>query len=148
MFIKWLFKTGKKHPAQKFNSTYRYIDDVLSLNSSKISEFSDLIYRCELEIKDTTKSNTSTSYLDCYLCTDNGKLVTRLFDKRDDVNFPMVNFPFLSSNIPSAHAYGIYIPQLARYARACCKYQTFFLDGSCSPINCCHRVIAKRILCQ
>ena len=56
--------------------TYRYIDGVLSLNNSNISEFIDLIYSCELEIKNTTDSNTPVSYLDCYLCIDNGKLVT------------------------------------------------------------------------
>ena len=71
-------RTGKKHLAQKFKFTYRYIDGVLSLNNSKNSEFIDLLYPCELEIKDTTESNTSASYLDCYLCTDNGELVTRL----------------------------------------------------------------------
>ena len=59
-----------------------------------------------LKIEDTTESNTCASYLDCYLCTDNGKLVTRLYDKRDDYNFPIANFPFLSINIPSAPAYG------------------------------------------
>ena len=59
---------------------------------------------------------TAASYLDCYLYIDNGKLSTRLYDKRDDFNFPIVNFPFLSSNIPSAPAYGIYVSQLIGYA--------------------------------
>ena len=40
-------------------------------------------------------------------------------------NFPIVNFPFLSSNIPSAPAYGIYVSQLIRYARAYSNYQDF-----------------------
>ena len=100
---------------------------VLSLNNSKISEFIHLIYPCELEIKDTTESNTSASYLDYYLCTDN--LVTRLYDKRDDFNFPIVNFPFLGSNIPPAPAYGVYVSQLVRYAKVCCKYQDFVDTG-------------------
>ena len=43
--------TGNKHHAQKFNFTYRYIDDVLSLNNSKISKFIDLIYPCKLDLK-------------------------------------------------------------------------------------------------
>ena len=41
----------------------------------------------------------SSSYLDYYLYIDNGKLSTRLYDKRDDFNFPIVNFPFLSSEL-------------------------------------------------
>ena len=78
---------------------------------------------------------TSASYLDCYLCTDIGKFITRLYDKRGDFNFPIVNFPFffffffLSSNIPSALAYGVFISQLVRYARACYEYQDFVDRG-------------------
>ena len=126
-FIQGLLKAGKKHLAQKFNFTYRYIDDVLSLNNLKISEFIDLIYPCELEIKDTTETDTSVSYLDCY--TDSGELVLRLYDKRDNFNFLIVNFPFLCSNIPSAPAYGVDVSQLVRYARACCKYPDFVDRG-------------------
>ena len=71
----------------------------------------------------------SSSYLDCYLYTDNGKLTTRLYDERDDFNFSIVTFPFLSSNIPSAPAYGVYVSQLIRYARACSNYQDFMECG-------------------
>ena len=48
-----------------------------------------------------------------------------LYDNGDDLNFPKVNFPFLCSNIPSAPAYGVNVSQLVRYARICCKYQSF-----------------------
>ena len=77
----------------------------------------------------------SSSYLDCYLYIDNGKLTTRLYDKRDDFNFPIVNFPFLSSNIPSAPAYGVYVSQLIRYARACSNYQDFMERGKVLTIK-------------
>ena len=87
--------------------------------------FIDIIYPCELYIKDTTESSIPNSYLDCYLNIDNGKLITRLYEKRDEFNFQIVNFPFMSSNIPSALAYGVYVPQLVRYARACCNYEDF-----------------------
>ena len=52
-------------------------------------------------------------------------LITKLYDKRDDFDFPIVNFPFMDSNIPSSPAYGIYISQLIRYARACSDYEDF-----------------------
>ena len=80
-----------------------------------------------------TKENNgdwaSSSYLDCYLYIDNGKLTTRLYDKRNNFNFPIVNFPFLSSNIHSAPAYGVYVSQLICYARACLNYQDFMERG-------------------
>ena len=114
-FVQSLLQAGKKHLAQ-FSFTYRYIDDVLSLKNTKFAEYLEFIYPRE--------TAASSSYLD-YLYIDYGKLTTRLYDKRDDFNFPIVNFPFLSSNIPSAPAYGVYVSQLIRYARACSNYQDY-----------------------
>ena len=60
-----------------------------------------------------------------------GKLSTRLYDKRDDFDFHIVNFPFLSSNIPSGPSYGVYISQLIRYARRCSHYDDFRYRHKC-----------------
>ena len=59
-----------------------------------------------------------------------GKLFTQLYDKRDDFNFPIVNFPYLGSNIPESPAYGVFVSQLIRYARVCSKYEDFLFRGS------------------
>ena len=89
-----------------------------------------MIYPDELEIKDITESDISASYLDILLHIDsNGRLTTTLYDKRDDFNFAIVNFPFLCSNIPLSPAYGVYISQLIRYARACYAYENFLKRG-------------------
>ena len=48
-----------------------------------------------------------------------------LFDKRDDFTFPIVNFLFISSNIPASPVYGVYITQLIRYSRVCALYNDF-----------------------
>ena len=67
----------------------------------------------ELEIKDTTDTDRSASYLDLHIEIDSeGRLRTKPYDKRDDFNFPIVNFPFICSNIPAAPAYGVYISQM------------------------------------
>ena len=47
-----------------------------------------------------------------------GRLRTKHYYKRDDFKFPIVNLPFIYSNIPAAPAYGVYIPQLIHYFRA------------------------------
>ena len=57
----------------------------------------------------------------------NGQLRTSLYNKRDDFNFHITNFPFLSSNIPSSLAYGVFISQLILYARACSSNECFIL---------------------
>ena len=54
-----------------------------------------------------------------------GKLSTRLYDKRDDFDLHIVNFPFLSSIIPSGPSYSVYILGLLRYARCCSHYDNF-----------------------
>ena len=52
---------------------------------------------------------------------------TSLYDKRDDFNFHITNFPFLSSNIPSSPAFGVFIPLLIRYAKSFSSYKCFIL---------------------
>ena len=99
----------EKKLARSFNFTFRYIGDILSLNNYMFGDF------IEVEIKDTTDTVTSASYLDLHLEIDSdGRIRTKLFDKRDDFNFPIVNFPFICSNIPASPAYGLYISQLIR----------------------------------
>ena len=127
-FIQSLLSTGKKHLASRFNLTYRYIDDVLSINNPEFENYLGQMYPAELEIKDTTESTTSASYLDLLLSIGrDGQLHTSIYDKRDDFNFHITNFPFLSSNIPSSPAYGVFISQLIRYSRACSSYECFIL---------------------
>ena len=133
-FIQSLLSTGRKQLASRFNFTYRYIDDVLSINNPKFENYLGKMYSVELEIKDTTGSNTSASYLD-YASVNrggggDGQLHTSIYDKRDDFNFHITNFPFLSSNIPTSPAYGVFISQLIRYAQACSSYGCFILRAT------------------
>ena len=77
-------------------------------------------------------SDHLADYLDLTFIIDSGgKLSTRLYDKRDDFDFHIVNFPFLSSNIPSGPSYGVYILQLIRYARCCSHYDDFRYRHKC-----------------
>ena len=78
-----------------------------------------------------TESNTSASYLNLLLPIEReGQLRTSLYDKRDDFNFHITNFPFLSSNIPSSPANGVFVSQIIRYARACSTYECFILRAA------------------
>ena len=125
-FLQKLVKDKKIHEARAFNFTYRYIDDVLSINNSRFAEFLPLIYPPELEVKETTDTASSASFLDLYLeFDDSGQLSTKIYDKRDDFNFKIINFPNMCSNIPASPAYGVYISQLIRYARGSSNYSDF-----------------------
>jgi hypothetical protein len=63
-FKQELLKKNKKKLARSFNFTFRYIYDVLSLNDYRFGDFVDHIYHIELEMKDTTDTDRSASYLD------------------------------------------------------------------------------------
>jgi hypothetical protein len=102
-FIQELLKKNEKKLARSFNFTLRNTEDVLSLNNSKFGDFVDSIYPIELEIRNTTDTDWSASYLDLRIeIYIEGRLRTKGCDKRDDFNFPVVNVPFICSNIPAA----------------------------------------------
>jgi hypothetical protein len=114
-FLQNLVKDKKIHQARAFNFKYRYIDDVLSINNSRFAEFLPLIYPPELEIKEITATVSSASFLGLYLeFDDSDQFSTKIYDKRDDFNIKIINFPNISSNIPASPAYGVYISQLVR----------------------------------
>ena len=113
-FIQRLLANKQKKLAASFNFTFRYIDDVLSMNNDAFHHHLHVIYPPELEIKETTESPRSASYLDLLLSVSNGILSTKLYDKRDDFDFRTVNFLFISSNVPKSSAYGVYMSQLIR----------------------------------
>ena len=134
-FIQSLLSKEKKQLASRFNFTYRYIDDVLSIDNPELENYLSQMYPVELEIKGRTESNTSASYIDLPLPIGiGGQLHTSIYDKHDDLNFHITNFPFLISNIPSSPAYGVFISQLIQYhieyARASSSYGCFILRAT------------------
>ena len=106
---------------------------VLSLANPKFNDYIDnidVIYAKELEIKDTTDTSKWANYLYLHLEFDeDGKLFTPTMTSVM-TDFPIVNFPYLSSNIPESPAYGVFISQLIRYAQVCSKYENLLFRGS------------------
>ena len=108
--------------AIQFSNTFRYIDDLFSINNVNFGNCISAIYPSELELKDTSTSCTSSTEV-CYLDTNvkTGDVTTpfriSIYDKRNDFAFRIVNFPHMDSNIPANPAYGVYISQLVRYVR-------------------------------
>ena len=112
--------------------TCQVIDDLIVFNNKMFLHYLKEIYPSELTVEKANKSDHLADYLDLTFIIDSGgKLSTRLYDKRDDFDFHIVNFPFLSSNIPSGPSYGVYILQLIRYARCCSHYDDFRYRHKC-----------------
>jgi len=61
VFIQGILKKNEKKLARSSNFTFRYIDNVLSLNNSRFGHFVDRIYPIELKIKVTTDTDRSAA---------------------------------------------------------------------------------------
>ena len=107
--------------AIQFSNTFRYIDDLFSINNVDFGNYISAIYPPELQLTDISTSSTEVCYLDTHIKTGgtNTPFPISIYDKRDDFTFRIVNFPHMDSNIPANPAYGVYISQLVRYARIC-----------------------------
>ena len=64
-------------------------------------------------------------FLDLNIKVIGSDIHTSVYDKRDDFGFPIVNFPWLSGDVPRLPSYGIYISQLVRFARCCTSVLDF-----------------------
>ena len=113
--------------AKKFNNTSRFIDDLTTLNNDGIleKEKGD-IYPKELVLNKENEGNTQATFLDMEIKIEENIFKTRTYDKRDDYDFEIVNFPDLrTSNVPHGAAYGVYTSQVIRYGRVCSEVEDF-----------------------
>ena len=76
------------------------------------------IYPAELQLNKANASDTEAAFLDLNLSIHNDIVSIKIYDKRDDFNFDIVNFPFLDDDVPQRPSYGVYISQFIRFARA------------------------------
>ena len=103
-----------------------FFDDLIVFNSKKFWEYVKGIYHSQLSLEKTNQSDNLASYLDLTFTVEkDGTRSIKLYDKCNDFDFYIVNFPFLSSNIPSGPSYRVYMLQLIRYARCCSYYDDF-----------------------
>ena len=75
------------------------------------------IYPSELQLNKANVSDTEASFLDLHYSISDGFVKTKIYDKRDDFDFDIVNLRFLDGDVPRSTSYGVYISQLIRFAR-------------------------------
>ena len=93
---------SKLHLVDKFNNTFRYLDDILALNNDDFDTYTNEIYPPELTLNKANTNNQHCPFLDLDITVCNGKLNTKIYDKRDDFNFPIVKYPHLDDDVPLA----------------------------------------------
>ena len=101
-----------------FNTTFRYLDDILNINNVYFDTMVSQIYPSELQLNKANTSDTRATFLNLHLAFSNYFVSTKIYDERGDFDFEIVNFPFLDGDVPRSTSYGIYISQLIQFARA------------------------------
>ena len=115
-----MIRGGHRKLARSFNLCYRYTDDLIVVKKKKFGDYVKEIYSSQLTVEKAYKSDDLTNYLVLtFIIESNNRLYTRPYDKYNDFYFHIVNFLFLSSNMPSGPSYGVYISQLIKHARCC-----------------------------
>ena len=84
-------------------------------------------------------SDTEAPFLDLNLSISNGTVSIKIYDKRDDFDFDIINFPFLDGDVLRRTSYVVYISQLVRFARA---------SSSVRDFNCRNKALTAKLLRQ
>ena len=124
-FMSDLHKSKRHDLIDMFNDTSRYLDDIFTIDNPEFEKYIPEIYPAELRLNKANTSDKETSFLDLDIKVIGSEIHTSVYDKRDDFGFPIVNFPWLSGDVPRLPSYGIYISQLARFARCCTSVLDF-----------------------
>ena len=119
-FMKSLSRENQADIIEAFNSTSRYLDDLLNIDNIYFDQMVDRIYPTELQLNRANSSDTEAPFFffNFNLCTSNGTVSSKIYNKRDDFDFDIVNFPFLDGDVPRRTSYGVYVSQFIRFARA------------------------------
>ena len=130
-FMKDLLSDNQADVIKAFNSTSRYLDDLLNIDNPYFEGMVNQIYPSVFQLNKANASDTKAPFLDVHLSISNEFVSPKIYDKRDDFDFDIVNFPVLDGDIPRRPSYGVYISQLIRFARVCSHVNNFNTRNKC-----------------
>ena len=93
---------------EAFNSSSRYLDDLLNIDNPYFEQMVGQIYPTELQLNKANSSDTEAPFLDLNLSITNGIVSSKIYDKRNDFNFEIVIFVFLDGDVPLSFLWCIY----------------------------------------
>lgn len=108
-----------------FNNTCRYLDDICNINNTFFDQFYKDIYPPELKLCKANTNDKQCQFLDLDITIEDNQVITKIYDKRDDFDFEIVNFPHLDGDVPKRTSYSVYVSQLIRFANACSRVEDF-----------------------
>ena len=108
-----------------------YLDDLLNIDNPYFEGMVNQIYPPELQLNKANTSDTEAPFLDLHLSIYNGFISSKIYNKRDDFDSDIVNFPFLDGNVPRRPSYRVYIAQIINFAWVCRHVDDFNSRNKC-----------------
>ena len=116
---------------EAFNSTSRYLEDLLNIDNPYFEGMVNQIYPLELQLNKANTSDAEAPFLDLHLSISNAFVSSQIYDKRDYFDFDIVNLPFLDGDVPRRPSYGVYFSQFIRFAKVCSHVEDFNARNKC-----------------
>ena len=101
-----------------FNTTSRYLNAILNIDDMHFDNIVSQLYPLNLQLNKSNTTDTETSFLDLHLPVSNDIVPTKIYDKRDDLDFEIVNFPFLDGDVPLSYPMEFIFLNSSDFARA------------------------------
>ena len=129
-FMKRLLQEKKFHLAKLLSNNSRYVDDLNIINYRKFNNRANEIYPADLLLERSGDNEKDVAYLDVRIKISDKGVVTSLYNKTDEFNFPVVNFTFPESNIPIQLGYNVFYGQVLRYSTIISDRREFIVKSS------------------
>ena len=129
-YLSKLIEQGDIITAKQLSNMYRFQDDCIALNDKEQFRYHyERMYKdSAMELKCTNLSRDKCNFLDLTISIYRGKFIYRSYDKRNDFDFDVVNYPNLHGNIPKGSSYGVYVSQLLRFVDININFNNFVND--------------------
>ena len=101
-----------------FNTTSRYLDDILNINNVYFETMVSQIYPSELQLNKADASGAPVAILGLRLSASGGVVSTGVCGGRGGIGFMVVSFPFFDGGVPCSASRGVCVSQLIRFAGA------------------------------
>ena len=109
------------------------------INNVYFDSMVNQIYPSQLQLNKANTSYTKAAFLDLHLSIFNDIVSTKVYDKCDDFDFEIVNYPFLDGDVARSTSFRVYISYFIRFARAS-NYVAYF--------NTCNKLFTQKLLIQ
>ena len=104
-FMKDLSSDSQADVIKAFNSTSRYLDDLLNIDNRSFEGMVNQIYPPELQLNKANSSDTEAPFLDLHLSISIGFVTSNIYDNRDDFHFDIQLLPIIFLDSDFCHNY-------------------------------------------